>query len=203
MARAVAFLAACAFAVILAAGAFSVTARAIGHGSERMRTVHGPVSRVVVDGSAGDVRLLAAAVPDVTIHEQRRYGWRAPKLDVALRGGELHVAVRCRSFSAGCSDDLDILVPQTVRRADVSVDSGNVSLAGLKGDRFQARSDSGDVQAHAIAGTVVLSSDSGDVAAAHVTGPVTLRSDSGDVHGDGLPAGLVTATSDSGDVVLR
>jgi hypothetical protein len=154
---------------------------AFGHSEERNRTVRGPVTHVVVDGAAGDVSLLAASVPDVTIHERRRYGWREPQLRVDLRDGVLHVRVLCRSWSGGCADDLDIVVPRGVRAATVASSSGDVSLAGLTGDAFAATTDSGDVRAHRITGSLTLRSDSGDVESGDVTGRVEMHSRSGDV----------------------
>jgi hypothetical protein len=167
--------------LMCAVSGFGLAGLAFGHAEERSRTVTGPVTRVVVDGAVGDVALMAASVPDVTIHERRRYGWRKPHLRVDLRDGELHVRVRCRSWSGRCADDLDIVVPRGVRAATVASDSGDVSLAGLTGDAFVASTGSGDIRAHRITGSLTLRSHSGDVEAGEVAGRVQTHSDSGDV----------------------
>ena len=188
--------------VVCAVGGFGLAGLAFGHTEERNRTVSGPVTRVVVDGAVGDVALMAAAVDEVTIHERRRYGWRRPRLQVDLRDGVLHVRARCGSWSGGCADDLDIVVPRGVRAATVASVSGDVSLAGLTGDAFAATTDSGDVRAHRITGSLTLRSDSGDVEAGDVTGRVEMHSRTGDVRGQGLSA-AVRASTDSGDVRVR
>jgi hypothetical protein len=202
MARTLLPVAILAVLVTLAVSSSSLVALAFGHTEERTHTVSGPVTRVVVDGASGDVALMAASVRDVTIHERRRYGLRKPHLDVALRDGVLHVAVRCGGWSGGCADDLDIVVPHAVRDAVVRADSGDVSLAGLTGDAFSATSESGDVRANRIAGALALRTDSGDVEAGDVHGRVELHAGSGDVTGHGLRSPALTATSDSGDVEL-
>ena len=167
--------------VVCAVGGFGLAGLAFGHTEERNRTVSGPVTRVVVDGAVGDVALMAAAVDDVTIHERRRYGWRKPRLQVDLRDGVLHVRAHCGSWSGGCADDLDIVVPRGVRAATVASAGGDVSLAGLAGDVFTATTGSGDVRAHRITGSLTLRSDSGDVEAGEVAGSIRASSGSGDV----------------------
>jgi hypothetical protein len=189
-------------ALMLAASAFGLASIALAHTEERSRTIAGTVTRVEVDGASGDVALMAAAVPDVTIHERRHYGWRKPTLAVSLRDGVLRLRVRCASWAGRCGDDLDIVVPRAVLAVRVGVQSGDVSLGGLSGGAFAATSDSGDVHANRIAGTLTLHSDSGDVEAGDVDGAVELRSDSGDVHGHGLRSARATAFTASGDVAL-
>jgi Putative adhesin len=167
--------------VLCAVSGFALAGLAFGHTEEHSRTVSGPVTRVVVDGAVGDVALMAASVRDVTIHERRRYGWRKPRLQVDLRGGVLHVRAHCGSWSGGCADDLDIVVPHSVRTAAVASGSGDVALAGLTGDAFTATTDSGDVRAHRISGSLTLRSDSGDLETGDIAGLVRAHTDSGDV----------------------
>ena len=167
--------------LVCAVSGFGLAGLAFGHTEERTRTVSGPVTRIVVDGAVGDVALMAASVPDVTIHERRRYGWRKPRLQVWLRDGVLHVRALCGSWSGGCADDVDIVVPRGVRSATVTSHSGDVSLAGLTGDAFSATTHSGDVRAHRITGALTLRSDSGDLETGDVAGRVRLHTDSGDV----------------------
>jgi hypothetical protein len=178
-------LAAVLAALLAAAGVFAVAGMAFGHTEQRSHTVHGTVTRVVVDGAGGDVSLLGAFVGHTTVHERRHYAWRRPQLRMSLDHGVLRVAIHCRAWSAGCGDDLDIVVPRSVRSAAVHTTSGDISLAGLEAGHFTATTESGDLRAH------------------RITGVVALRSRSGDIDGSSLPDRDVIATSGSGDVSIR
>jgi DUF4097 and DUF4098 domain-containing protein YvlB len=104
---------------------------------------------------------------------------------MTVRQGVLRVAIHCRSWSARCADDLDIVVPRNVRTAAVRTGSGDVSLAGLEGDSFTATTGSGDLRA------------------SRITGHLELHTGSGDIAGRGLERRDVIATSGSGDVAIR
>jgi hypothetical protein len=203
MPRAVLPIAVLAAVLICAISGFGLVGLAFGHSEEHNHTITGHIDGVVVEGASGDVSLMAASVEDVTIHERRRYGWREPRVRVDLRDGVLHVRVRCGSFSGGCADDLDIVVPHGVRTAAVRSGSGDISLAGLTGDVFTATTDSGKVRANRITGAVRLRSDSGDIQAGDISGAVAMHTDSGDVDGHGLTATATRASSNSGDVRVR
>jgi hypothetical protein len=138
---------------------FGVAGLAFGHAEEREHAVAGAVTRIEVAGGAGDVSLMEADVPSVTIHERRSYAWHRPRLAIDRAGGVLRVSVRCGSW---CSDDLDIVVPRSVRSGTVRTTSGDISLAGIGGD-FRATSASGDVRATRSTGELALRSASGDV----------------------------------------
>jgi hypothetical protein len=139
---------------------FGVAGLAFGHAEEREHAVAGAVTRIEVNAGAGDVSLMEADVPAVTIHERRSYAWRRPRLAIDRSGSVLRVTVRC---GAWCSDDLDIVVPRHVRSGSVRTTSGDISLAGLGGD-FRAVSASGDVRATRSSGELALRSASGAVA---------------------------------------
>ena len=140
---------------------FGVAGLAFGHTEEGEHSFGGPLTRVEVTGGSGDVSLMGADVRDVTIHETRSYAWHRPRLVVTRSGDVLRVRVRCGSW---CSDDLDIVVPRSVRAGTVRTTSGDISLAGLTGGDFRATSASGDVRATRSTATLALRSASGDVA---------------------------------------
>jgi putative adhesin len=185
MRRTLLTIAAVLAAVLAAAGAFAVAGMAFGHTEQRSHTIHGTVTRVVVEGASGDVSLLGASVGHATVHERRHFAWRRPQLRMSLDHGVLRVAIRCHPWSAGCGDDLDIVVPRTVQSAGVRTVSGDISLAGLADGHFTATTESGDLRAR------------------RITGSVALRSESGDIDGSSLPDRDVIATSGSGDVAIR
>jgi hypothetical protein len=187
-----------AFAIaMIAISGYGVAGVALRRTEHRTQTVTGSFTHVVVDAGAGDVTLRSGAGPAATIRETRRFTWRAPRLDVTVRGGVLRVAVAC---GPSCSDDLEIVLPRGVRAAAVDVSSGDVMLAGFAGERFMAHSDSGAVRAGGVRGPVALSSDSGDVEARDIAGDADLRTASGDISATGLRAASATASSSSGDV---
>jgi hypothetical protein len=184
--------------------AFGVLAFADGFADTERRThdVRASVSRVVVQGSSGDVDVRPSADGRVTVRETRRSLWREPEFHMSARDGVLLVSVDCPSASPGCSDDLDIAVPRSLDSVQVEVDSGDVSLGSLRARRTVAHSDSGDVEVRGHAGPLDLAADSGDVLAEDVRGAVRMAADSGDVTGRGLRGERVTGTADSGDVSI-
>jgi hypothetical protein len=176
-----------AVAVVAAIGltVASLTFRDTEH---RTHVLRGEVSRVVVRGDSGDVRLRPGPADRVEVRETRRSWLGDPKLDLSLRGGVLDVAVDCPGFAPECSDDLAIAVPAAAAARGV----------------FDLRTDSGDVAATGVGGPLTMQTDSGDVTGARLAG-ATVRghSDSGDVRLALLaPARAVTGSSDSGDVRL-
>jgi hypothetical protein len=185
MPRTLLTLAAVLAAVLAAAGVFAVAGMAFGHTEQRSHTIHGTVTRLVVEGASGDVSLLGASVGHTTVHERRHFAWRRPELRMSLDGGVLRVSIHCRSWSAGCGDDLDIVVPRSVRSAGVHTAGGDISLAGLEDGHFTATTGSGDLRAR------------------RITGSLALRSESGGIDGSSLPDRDVLATSGSGDVSIR
>jgi hypothetical protein len=142
--RALLTLAAVLAAVLVAAGTFAVSGLAFGHTEERTHTVHGTITRVVVEGASGDVSVLGASVREATVHERRHFGWRRPKLSLRSDGSVLHVAVRCAAWSGHCADDVDIVVPRGVELR-VHLHSGDIHVAGLVRRDVLATSGSGDV----------------------------------------------------------
>ena len=194
-------------ALLLVAGVaaivgLAVAADAFQRTTERRHVIREPVSRVIVEGSNGEVSLRTSSSAQATVREQRRFWLREPKLELSVRDGVLRVAARCDGWSPGCADELEIVVPAGVRAANVSVDSGDVTIATRDASRIVATSDSGDVDVRGARGTVQASTDSGDVSAHDVRGRLTMSTDSGDVFGERLRGDTITGTSDSGDVSL-
>jgi DUF4097 and DUF4098 domain-containing protein YvlB len=191
-----------ALALLALVGAV-IAANGLSQTERQTRTLQGPVNRIEVDSDAGDLRLRTATGAGVTVRETRKFSSNEPDVSVALRDGVLRIEVRCDGvFTFRCSDDLDVTVPDTIRTAALQLDSGDADVVGLEGERFAIESDSGDVHAQDIRGALALGADSGDVNAEATTGPLTLDSDSGDVGATRVVTAGVTATTDSGDVVL-
>jgi hypothetical protein len=186
--------------VLLAAGALALAGTVFGHTERRSHVLRGAVTRVVVEGTSGDVALRSGPAGRVTVAEKRHFWLHKPKLDLALRAGVLTVRVRCGHFGPGCSDDLRIAAPPGIGRASVDVDSGDVSLSAVDAGLVVARTDSGDVSVHGAPGAVDLRAGSGDLEADDVAGAARLETDSGDVTGRRLRGDRVSASADSGDV---
>jgi putative adhesin len=191
-------------ALVLAGLAVAViAANAVERTERSSRALRGPVERVVVDSEAGDLSLRTSADPDVTVRETRRFSSREPKVAVDLRDGVLRITVDCGGFfTLHCADDLELTVPRTVTATAIELDSGDADVTGLDGDRFTVESDSGDITARQVTGTLSLATDSGDVVAEDVAGPLALDTDSGDAVARRVRADRVTASTDSGDVQL-
>jgi Putative adhesin len=187
---------------LLASGALALGSALFDRTETRSHVLRGAVSRVVVDGTSGDVVLRSGPAGRVMVQERRHFWLREPKLALSLRDGVLSVRVDCGSFGPDCSDDLRITAPAGIGSTDVEVDSGDVTLTAFDSRRIAASADSGDVTVHGARATVALSADSGDVEAEDVSGPASLVTDSGDVTARGLTGATVTASSDSGDVGL-
>ena len=187
---------------LLAGGALALASTVFRHTDHRSHVVRGTVSRVVVGADNGDVAVRSGPAGRVTVAESRHYLWRKPKLELTLRNGVLTVGVDCGGFDPGCSNDLGITVPRGVGQASVAVDSGDVELTGLDARRVDATSDSGDVDADDLSGTLSLETDSGDVSGRGLRGDrVEASTDSGDVDLGLLSAPLkLSAQTDSGDV---
>jgi hypothetical protein len=190
--------------VLLAGGALALASTVFRHTDHRSHVVRGTVSRVVVAADNGDVAVRSGPAGRVTVAEARHYSWRKPKLKLSLRDGVLTVGVKCGSFDPGCSSDLGITLPRGVAQATIAVDSGDLEVTGLDAERIDATSDSGDVDADDLSGTLSLATDSGDVTGRGLRGDrVDASSDSGDVHLALLTAPLkLSASTDSGDVDL-
>ena len=189
--------------VVLGFGASLAAALAMERTERDTHALRGDVSRVIVGNDAGDVRVRTTTDSHVTIRETRHVAMREPDLDAELRDGVLRIDVSCSGFMTfRCWDDLEVLVPETVRSAAIVVDSGDVEVGGLDADEIAIDTDSGDVTARDTRGTLDLQADSGDVIASGVDASTTrAETDSGDIElaFAGAPAD-VTAEADSGDV---
>jgi len=198
------FLIAGLSALVLAGLVVAVLAvNAVERTEHSSRTLRGPVERVVVDSEAGDLQLRTSQGSEVTVRETRRFSTSEPEVTMELRDGVLRIVVDCGGFFTWrCSDDLELSVPDTIRTAQIELDSGDADVSDLDGERFTVESDSGDVVARRVTGSLALSTDSGDVVADDVNGPLALDTDSGDASGRRVRADRVTAKTDSGDVEL-
>jgi DUF4097 and DUF4098 domain-containing protein YvlB len=193
-------------------------------GSVERNTHHvlpGPVSRIEIDGMAGQVTLVPTGGRQVVVDSHAKGTLWLPKLETRIDGGHVTVRGWCHTISfRACSADFVVRVPEgtpvSVKTSsgdvhasglsgpvDLQVSSGDLDLAGLSGGT-SARVSSGDIDARGLVGRVLLESASGDVNAAELTsGVVNARATSGDVFLDLAAAPeRVNAASSSGDVTI-
>jgi Putative adhesin len=185
---ALAVLAGVAVVAVVAAIGLTVASVTFGDTEHRAHVLHGDVSRVVVHGDSGDVRVVPGAAGRVEVRETRRSWLGEPKLRLSLRGGVLDVSVDCPRLTPECSDDLAVAVPPAAAARGV----------------FDLRTDSGDVSATGVGGPLTMQTDSGDVSGDRLAGAtVSGTSDSGDVHLALVAAGrAVKASTGSGNVAV-
>jgi hypothetical protein len=96
----------------------------------------------------------------------------------------------------------DLTVSGLRGQATLSDNSGNLTATGLTGT-IRLANPYGAMSATGLSGHVQLSSNSGDINGTRLGGDVTLRNDFGGITITSLTATDVTATDNSGDIVLR
>jgi hypothetical protein len=148
------------------------------------RTLMRPVDRVVVRADDGDVKLVAARAPRVTLVSRERWLWRQPHVSTVQHGSTLDVRADCPNVGVmdRCTADLELRVPFDT---DVTVDggAGDISVDGLAG-HVTLRTGAGDVTGrNLVPVSVTASTDVGDLDLSFATSPVDVRasSDAGDV----------------------
>ncbi len=187
-------------------------------------SVHEPVTRLVVKGSTGDVRVIGGG-SSVDVTERQNYRGSEPRSTHKAVGGTLTLTYNCDD----CGISYEVHVPAgTV--VSVSAATGNVTLTGL-GGAVEASTDTGDVTATGLSCPHArLTTDTGDVRADFGTAPASLyataqtgsigvtvpqgtayavhaEAQTGDVRvgvptSDGAPH-AITATAQTGDVSVR
>ena len=169
------------------------------------------VSRIVLDGSSGDVQVSTAAINETQI-TRIVHSSSDPGLSYTLTGTELHLGTSCGPH---CRVSYQIKAPvgvgvvgelssgfvslTGVGSADVHVSSGDIEIRGATG-RVQARSTSGDVMVADSKGPATLEATSGDVHAVNIDGAVNAKATSGDIDVKLTVPASVTAAASSGDV---
>ncbi|WP_224250058.1 DUF4097 family beta strand repeat-containing protein [Hyalangium gracile] len=157
------------------------------------QTVEGPISRVEVDTSSGDVRIRGVPGARLTVTGQisARAGStekaraiaeqivRAPPVE---RSGDVLYVGRHLEVDSGLlqwvSIDYEVVVPPEVA-ASIDSASGDVEVQGVQG-AVKVDSSSGDVRLTQV-GSARINSSSGDVVLEEVAGDLEVDSSSGDV----------------------
>ena len=96
----------------------------------------------------------------------------------------------------------DLTVSGLSGQATLSDNSGNLTATRLTGT-IRLANPYGTMSATGLSGHVQLTSNSGDINGTRLSGDVTLRNAFGDITITSLAATDVTATDNSGDIVLR
>jgi hypothetical protein len=159
-----------------------------------------PVTQLVVQDAAGDVRVSTGAGGAVGVTENQSYRGSPPASSHKVSGGTLTLTYTCPS--SDCGIDYTVTVPAGLA-VQVVADAGDVTLTGL-GGAVQVQADAGDVRASGLGATrAKLVADAGDVTLGFDTAPANLsvQASAGDVKITlpGTVGYAVTATADAGD----
>jgi hypothetical protein len=161
---------------------------AVGRGTEHV-SLRLPVSggKLAVHLGDGDVRMVPGAGADASLTGTVRYSLFRPGISTTNTGGRVSIGVDCSSPVGWCGADMTLTAPADVTSADLSTDSGNVSVSGPQS-----------------ASTLALSSSMGDVSATGVTASdVTAHSDMGDITLTFTkPPRLLTVSDSMGDISI-
>jgi hypothetical protein len=154
-------------------------------------TVSHSIGSVHVDATAGNVTITAGAGP-TTVHREMHYTDDKPGTTTSVSGNVLNL----KGCGDDCTVDYDIHVPLGTTVAG-SVDSGSFKLTGLAS--VDVTSESGNITASDVAGSVRAVSDSGSIRVTGAKADVTATTESGSVTATDI-GGVLTARSDSGNV---
>lgn len=175
----------------------------IGRHSDTVTQQHEARGELVVRVDSGDVAVTADADATssgtVSLTAHRTWSLREPKLEWTSSGDTLELHTTCGfTFVGWCLTDLDLRVPEGTQ-VHVQSDSGDVRAAGVHGS-VTLTTDSGRVTARDVTGRTSLQTDSGSIEVGHVTGDLDLDTDSGEIDVIGSSAADVVAHTDSGEV---
>ncbi|GAA4520425.1 DUF4097 family beta strand repeat-containing protein [Actinoallomurus oryzae] len=153
------------------------------------------VTSVQVDAGDGHVVVTKGSGDDVTVHRVVHYQRGTPHPGQRLNNGTL-------TFSSGCTRcriDYDLVVPASVS-VRAHTDSGRVNVKDVR--TADVSTDSGSVTVRHVAGDVSARSDSGSVTLQDVGGTLQVSTNSGSIHTTELRSADATASSDSGSIHL-
>jgi hypothetical protein len=170
-------------------------------------TIAQTVGTVIVTADGGDISVVAADTPRVTVRETMHWLIHEPSPETSVSDGVLRLEDTCghRCFAVRCETDYRIEVPRGVA-VELHADAGDVQVSGVNG-ALVLETDAGDIQGTALgAAEVRASADAGDVELAFATAPMSVdaRTSAGDVDIE-LPAAeyAVDADADAGDASVR
>lgn len=200
------------FAVLCVAYGVLVVVALLLFRSETSTTSLGPVPTRVVVEVDGEVRVDATDARAPSVEVRRRWSWDEPEVLTTRAGDELRIESSCADLGPlPCSTDLRIAVPPAtelvVRNAggsvratglrapaELSSDSGSVSVSDVAAPRLVLRSSAGSVRGTALSvPDVTGSSSAGSVRLDLAVEPVRVdaRSSAGSVRVQ-VPAGAAT-----------
>src|SRR3954453_3342717 len=140
--------------------ALVVAASLLVRGHTETHVVAQPVRAVVIDGNAGDVKLVRGS-GRVAVRETQHYLLQRPHLHQSMRDGVLTLAPRCDSgWRFSCSTDLRVGVPDGVR-LDVRTGAGDVTGRGVGSRDVRVHTGAGDVNLSLVGALGRVSADSG------------------------------------------
>lgn len=158
----------------------------VSQSDDIVRTYAG-VSSLRIDGSSGDIELIAEQRDDVQVTAHREWSLGEPRTEQQFDDGVLKLSGSCGFWGSfgpnGCESQFVVRVPR-----ELAVD---------------VRGSSGDVVARDLAGSAYLGASSGDVTAIGLSGPLRLGASSGDIEVTDYAGRDVSAHASSGDVTVR
>jgi len=153
------------------------------------------VSKIVLDGSSGDVKVSPSTTPETKII-RIVHSNTDPGVSYTLTGSELHLSTSC---GRNCRVSYQIEAPAGVAVIG-ELRSGTVDLTGVSS--ADVRVSSGDIEIRGATGAVTARAISGNVRITDSKGPATLEAASGDIQAINL-GGNVTATATSGNIDVK
>jgi hypothetical protein len=161
----------------------------------------GDLSALAVDLQSADVAVRAGDTLELT----RTVEWTGPgpipfSETPVVTDGALSLTEDCPVDALWCGLSWELTVPAGVT-ADISLGSGDATLADLTGDAT-VETGSGDIATTGLSGTLTLTTGSGDITVSAAEGPAfTLKTGSGDVALEaGADATDVVISTGSGDI---
>ncbi len=174
--------------------------------------------QVRVSDSNGDLSLHPVTGHRIVVQGRLTGTFHRPRLHYRTSAGGLQLDPGCRAGIGICSIQLAIGAPAGLPvsvsdsfgnlqagnlhgRVDLSDNSGDLAVSALTGT-IRLNGSFGNMTARHLAGSIMLVNNSGDIQASGITGDTQIRDSFGNVSITGLAAADVTASNNSGDVVL-
>jgi hypothetical protein len=172
--------------LLVTMGALAVVGQFFRQSRNESTTFAGPVQKVVAQTDLGDVTVRQGG-PGQPLVIRRRLTWsfEEPAVELTRNGNDVDVRGTCQRawpLSYGCSVDLEITLPP--------------------GAAVMIRSGTGDINADGVSGAFNVTTRTGDINADGVSGALDVTTRTGDINLRGLRSPDVTASTDTGDIVV-
>ena len=159
------------------------------------------LSAIVVDNSAGSVRVVATDGDTVEVRAEISEGLRATGESREVVGDVLELRGTCPNYGSDwCRVRYEIQAPRSLALT-IDADNGSVDLSGFTGT-VDVDSDNGSIEVRGLSGSLDLSTDNGRIEGTALRSPTVIAdSDNGRVTLEfAAPPTMVEATSDNGSV---